>query len=63
MKAFNRYPATLRQDRGCGLPEELVKREIVHHPSEPFAPRFDVGDKDVGSDCESPKEGSGKVKT
>ena len=63
MKAFNRNPATLRQDRGCGLPDELVKREVVHHPSKPFAPRFDVGDKDVGSDCESPKEGSGKVKT
>lgn len=63
MKAFNRYPATLRQDRGCGLPDELVKREVVHHPSEPFAPRVGVRDKDVGSDCESPKEGSGKVKT
>ena len=63
MKATNRYPATLRQDCGCGLPDELVKREVVHHPSKPFAPRFDVRDKDVGSDCESPKEGSGKVKT
>ena len=63
MKAFNRNPATLRQDRGFVLPDELVKREVVHHPSEPFAPRFDVGDKDVGSDCESPKEESGKVKT
>lgn len=63
MKTANRDPATLRQDRGCGLPDELVKREVVHHPSEPFAPRFDVGKKDVGSDCESPKEGSGKVKT
>lgn len=63
MKATNRYPATLRQDCGFGLPNELVKREVVHHPSEPFAPRVGVRDKDVGSDCESPKEGSGKVKT
>ena len=55
------YPAGLA--RGGGLPDELVKREVVHHRSEPFAPRFDVGDKDVGSDCESPKEESGKVKT
>ena len=55
------YPAGLA--RGCGLPDELVKREVVHHPSEPFAPRVGVRDKDVGSDCESPKEGSGKVKT
>ena len=48
---------------GGGLPDELVKREVVHHPGEPLAARLDVGDKDVGSDCESPKEGSGKVKT
>ena len=45
MKAFNRYPATLRQDRGCGLLDELVKREVVHHPSEPFAPVLTSGTK------------------
>ena len=45
MKATNRYPATLRQDCGFGLPDELVKREVVHHPSEPFAPRFTSGTK------------------
>ena len=40
------YPAGLA--RGRGLPDELVKREVVHHPGEPFAARLDVGDKDVG---------------
>ena len=34
---------------GRGLPNELVKREVVHHPGKPFAARLDVGDKDVGS--------------
>ena len=38
------YPAGLA--RGGGLPDELVKREIVHHPGEPLAARLDVGDKD-----------------
>ena len=33
---------------GRGLPDELVKREVVHHPGEPFAARLDVGDKNVG---------------
>ena len=32
---------------GGGLPDELVKREVVHHPGEPFATRLDVGDKDI----------------
>ena len=41
------YPASLA--RGCGLPDELVKREVVHHPGKPFAARLDVGDKNVGS--------------
>ena len=45
MKAFNRYLATLRQDRGYGLSDEQVKREVAHHPSEPFAPRFTSGAK------------------
>ena len=40
------YPAGLA--RGCGLPDELVKREVVHHPGEPLAACLDVGDKDVG---------------
>ena len=35
--------------RGCGLPDELVKREVVHHPGEPLAARLGVGDKNVGS--------------
>ena len=35
--------------RGCGFPDELVKREVVHHPGKPLAARLDVGDKDVGS--------------
>ncbi len=34
---------------GCGLPDELVKREVVHHPGEPLAARLDVRDKNVGS--------------
>ena len=34
---------------GCGLPDELVKREVVHHPGKPLAARLDVWDKDVGS--------------
>ena len=34
--------------RGGGLPDELVKLEVVHHPGKPFAARLDVGDKDVG---------------
>ncbi len=33
---------------GRGLPDELVKREVVHHPGKPFAARLDVGDKNVG---------------
>ena len=33
---------------GGGLPNELVKREVVHHPGKPLAARLDVGDKDVG---------------
>ena len=41
------YPAGLAA--GGGLPNELVKREVVHHPGEPLAARLDVGDKDVGS--------------
>ena len=32
---------------GGGLPDELVKLEVVHHPGEPLAARLDVGDKDV----------------
>ena len=34
---------------GCGLPDELVKREVVHHPGKPLAARLDVRDKNVGS--------------
>ena len=41
------YPAGLAA--GDGLPNELVKREVVHHPGKPLAARLDVGDKDVGS--------------
>ena len=41
------YPAGLAC--GGGLPDELVKREVVHHPGKPLAARLDVGDKDVGS--------------
>ena len=41
------YPAGLAA--GGGLPNELVKREVVHHPGKPFAARFGVWDKDVGS--------------
>ena len=40
------YPAGLA--RGCGLPDELVKREVVHHPGKPLAARLGVGDKNVG---------------
>ena len=40
------YPAGLA--RGCGLPDELVKREVVHHPGKPFAARLGVRDKNVG---------------
>ena len=40
------YPAGLAPGRG--LPNELVKLEVVHHPGEPFATRLDVGDKDIG---------------
>ena len=39
-------PASLAPGRG--LPDELVKREVVHHPGKPLAARLDVGDKDVG---------------
>ena len=41
------YPAGLAA--GCGLPDELVKREVVHHPGKPLAARLGVGDEDVGS--------------
>ena len=34
---------------GGGLPDELVKREVVHHPGKPLAARLGVGDKNVGS--------------
>ena len=40
------YPAGLAP--GCGLPDELVKREVVHHPGEPLAACLDVGNKNVG---------------
>ena len=40
------YPAGLA--RGCGLPDELVKREVVHHPGKPLAACLDVGAKNVG---------------
>ena len=40
------YPAGLA--RGCGLPDELVKREVVHHPGEPLAARLGVRNKNVG---------------
>ena len=40
------YPAGLAPGRG--LPDELVKLEVVHHPGEPFAARLDVGDEDIG---------------
>ncbi len=40
------YPAGLA--RGGSLPNELVKREVVHHPGEPFATRLGVRDEDVG---------------
>ena len=41
------YPLGLA--RGGSLPDELVKREVVHHPGKPLAARLDVRDKDVGS--------------
>ena len=34
---------------GGSLPDELVKREVVHHPGKPLAARLGVGDKNVGS--------------
>lgn len=40
------YPAGLA--RGGGLPDELVKREVVHHPGEPLAARLGVRNKNVG---------------
>ena len=40
------YPAGLA--RGCGLPDELVKREVVHYPGEPLAACLDVRNKNVG---------------
>ena len=40
------YPAGLA--RGRGLPDELVKREVVHHPGEPLAARLGVRNKNVG---------------
>ena len=40
------YPAGLA--RGGGFPDELVKREVVHHPGKPLTARLGVGDKDVG---------------
>ena len=40
------YPAGLAP--GCGLPDELVKREVVHHPGEPLAARLGVRNKNVG---------------
>ena len=39
-------PASLAPGRG--LPDELVKREVVHHPGKPFAPRLGVRDEDIG---------------
>ena len=41
------YPAGLAPGRG--LPDELVKREVVHHPGKPLAARLGVRDEDVGS--------------
>ena len=40
------YPAGLA--RGGGFPDELVKREVVHHPGKPLAARLGVGDENVG---------------
>ena len=40
------YPAGFA--RGRGLPDELVKREVVHHPGKPLAARLGVRDEDVG---------------
>ena len=40
------YPAGLAPGRG--LPDELVKLEVVHHPGEPLAARLGVRDKNVG---------------
>ena len=33
---------------GGGLPDELVKLEVVHHPGKPFAARLGVRNKNVG---------------
>ena len=33
---------------GRGLPDELVKREVVHHPGEPLTARLGVRNKNVG---------------
>ena len=41
------YPAGLAPEGG--LPDELVKLEVVHHPGEPFPARLGVRDEDVGS--------------
>ena len=40
------YPAGLAPGRG--LPDELVKLEVVHHPGEPLAARLGVRNKNVG---------------
>ena len=40
------YPAGLAPGRS--LPDELVKREVVHHPGEPLAARLGVRNKNVG---------------
>ena len=40
------YPAGLAPGRG--LPDELVKLEVVHHPGKPFAARLGVRNKNVG---------------
>ena len=41
------YPAGLAPGRG--LPDELVKLEVVHHPGKPLASRLGVRNKNVGS--------------
>ena len=41
------YPAGLAPGRG--LPDELVKLEVVHHPGKPLAARLGVRNKNVGS--------------
>ena len=40
------YPVGLAPGRG--LPDELVKLEVVHHPGEPLAARLGVRNKNVG---------------